>query len=98
AGAETQFGKSTRAGVVALSPPGPCRIIGFGDRVGVASAALANGALSQALEYDDTHNEAIGHMSSPAVSAALALAETRYVSGRDLITAIAVGNEVSCRV
>lgn len=98
AGAETPFGKSTRAGVVALSPPGPCRIMGFGDRVGVTAAALANGALSQALEYDDTHNESIVHMSSPAVTAALALAETRLVPGRDLITAIAIGNEISCRV
>jgi len=98
AGAETPFGKSTRAAVVALSPPGPCRILGFGDRVGVTAAALANGALSQALEYDDTHNESIVHMSSPAVAAALALAGTRQVPGRDLITAIAVGNEISCRV
>ena len=98
AGAETQFGKSTRAAAVALSPPGPCRILGFGDRVGVTAAAMANGALSQALEYDDTHNESIVHMSSPAVAAALALAETRLISGRDFITAIALGNEISCRV
>jgi 2-methylcitrate dehydratase PrpD len=32
------------------------------------------------------------------VSAALALAEARRVSGRDLIAAIALGNEISCRV
>jgi 2-methylcitrate dehydratase PrpD len=98
AGAETAFGKSTRDAIVAMSPAGPCRILGFGDRVGVTSAAFANGALSQALEYDDTHNESIVHMSSPAVAAALALSEFTPVSGRDLITAIAIGNEISCRV
>ncbi len=98
AGAETAFGKSTREAVVAMSPAGPCRILGFGDRVGVTAAALANGALSQALEYDDTHNESIVHMSSPAVAAALALSEFTLVTGRDLITAIALGNEISCRV
>jgi 2-methylcitrate dehydratase PrpD len=98
AGAETAFGKSTRDAVVAMSPAGPCRILGFGDRVGVTSAAFANGALSQALEYDDTHNESIVHMSSPAVAAALALSEFSQVTGRDLITAIALGNEISCRV
>jgi 2-methylcitrate dehydratase PrpD len=98
AGAETPFGKSTRDAIVAMSPPGPCRILGFGDRVGVTSAAFANGALSQALEYDDTHNESIVHMSSPAVAAALALSEFSAVTGRDLITAIALGNEISCRV
>jgi 2-methylcitrate dehydratase PrpD len=98
AGAETAFGKSTREAIVAMSPAGPCRILGFGDRVGVAAAAFANGALSQALEYDDTHNESIVHMSSPAVAAALAISEFTAVKGRDLITAIALGNEISCRV
>jgi 2-methylcitrate dehydratase PrpD len=98
AGTETAFGKSTRDAVVAMSPAGPCRILGFGDRVGLTAAALANGALSQALEYDDTHNESIVHMSSPAVAAALALSEFAVVTGRDLITAIALGNEISCRV
>ncbi len=98
AGAETPFGKSTRAAALALSPPGPCRIFGTGDRVAVTTAAFANGAFSQALEFDDTHNESIVHMSSPAVAAALALAEIGPVSGRDLITAVALGNEISCRV
>ena len=98
AGAETPFGRSTRAAAIALSPPGPCRMLGTGDRVGVTTAAFANGAFSQALEFDDTHNESIVHMSSPAVAAALALSEIAPVSGRDLITAIALGNEISCRV
>jgi 2-methylcitrate dehydratase PrpD len=98
AGAETDFGRSVRAAALALSTPGPCRILGFGDRVGVTAAAFANGAFSQALEFDDTHNESIVHMSSPAVAAALALSEYTQLSGRDLLTAIAIGNEISCRV
>jgi 2-methylcitrate dehydratase PrpD len=60
-------------------------------------AAFANGAFSQALEYDDTHNESIVHMSSPSVAAALALADTTAVPGRDFIAAVAVGNEISAR-
>jgi 2-methylcitrate dehydratase PrpD len=99
AGAETPFGRSVRDATIAMSPSGPCTVLGFGDKVGVGSAAFANGGFSQALEYDDTHNESIVHMSSPAVAAALALAEASpTVSGRDLITAIALGNEISCRV
>ena len=111
AGARTDFGRSTRSAAVAMSPPGPCRILGTGDRVGATSAAFANAAFAQALEFDDTHNESIVHMSSPAVAAALALSELaaavrlkpdtterRPVSGPDLIAAIAVGNEISCRV
>ncbi len=98
AGAETEFGRSVRAGALALSAPGPSSILGFGDRVSVATAAFANGAFSQALEFDDTHNESIVHMSGPAVAATLALSELTKVLGPDLITAIAIGNEISCRV
>jgi 2-methylcitrate dehydratase PrpD len=99
AGAETPFGESVRTAAKAISPLGPCHILGTGDAVSVTMAAFANGSFSQALEYDDTHNESIVHMSSPAVAAALALAEfCRPVSGRDLVTAIAIGNEISCRV
>jgi 2-methylcitrate dehydratase PrpD len=98
AGAETPFGRSTIVAAVALSPPGPARIFGSGDAIAAPTAAFANASLSQALEYDDTHNESIVHMSSPAVAASLALAGLRTVTGRDLILSIAVANEISCRV
>jgi 2-methylcitrate dehydratase PrpD len=98
AGAGTAFGRSTKAAAVAMSPPGPSRIWGTGEPVGAPVAAFANAAFSQALEYDDTHNESIVHMSSPAVAASLALSETRRVSGQDLVLAVAVANEISCRV
>jgi 2-methylcitrate dehydratase PrpD len=97
AGSGTAFGRSTRAAAVALSPQGPCRIFGTGERVGVGTAAFANAALAQALEFDDTHNESIVHMSSPSVAAALALSETRPITGRELLLAITLGNEISCR-
>src|SRR5438477_4566810 len=97
AGAETPFGRSVRDAAVAMSSPGPCRVFGTADSLNVTMAAFANGAFSQALEYDDTHNESIVHMSSPSVSAALALAGTTKIPGRDLIAAIAVGSEISCR-
>lgn len=98
AGLGTAFGRSVEQACAQLHPPGPCRILGSGRRLGAAAAAFANGALSQALEFDDTHNESIVHMSSPSVAAALALAELGPVSGRDLITAVALGNEIACRV
>jgi 2-methylcitrate dehydratase PrpD len=98
AGAETDFGKSVRAAALAMASPGPCRIWGTGDRAGMTAAAFANGSFPQAMEFDDTHVESIVHMSSPAVAAALALSELNAISGRDLITAVAIGNEISCRV
>jgi 2-methylcitrate dehydratase PrpD len=98
AGAETSFGRSTIAAAKILSPAGPSRIFGTGDAIAAPTAAFTNAALSQALEYDDTHNESIVHMSSPAVAASLALAGLRTISGRDLILSIAIANEISCRV
>jgi 2-methylcitrate dehydratase PrpD len=98
AGSGTPLGRSTRAAASVLSPPGPARIFGTGERVGVGTAAFANAAQAQALEFDDTHNESIVHMSSPSVAAAFAFAETRVVAGRDLVLAIAIANEISCRV
>jgi 2-methylcitrate dehydratase PrpD len=98
AGAETAFGRSTIAAATMLSPAGPSRIVGTGDAVAAPTAAFVNASLSQALEYDDTHNESIVHMSSPAVAASLALAGIRTVTGRDLLLSIAIANEISCRV
>jgi 2-methylcitrate dehydratase PrpD len=97
-GVKTPFGASLEQASAAMNPPGVSRLLGIGQRVSVGAAAFVNGALSQALEFDDTHNESIVHMSSPAVAAALALAESEQVSGRELITTVALGNEISCRV
>jgi len=98
AGSETAFGQSTFQAAVALSPTGPAQILGREAKVMPAAAAFANAAFAQALEFDDTHNESIVHMSSPAVAAALALAQSRTVSGRDAIVAIALANEIAARV
>jgi 2-methylcitrate dehydratase PrpD len=98
AGSETAFGRSTRAAALAMAGGGPSRLFGTGERTGAATAAFANAACAQALEFDDTHNESIVHMSSPSVAAALALSETRLVTGSEAILAVAIGNEISCRV
>ena len=97
AGLATPFGESLQRACAAMNPPGPSRVLGTGDRAGVAAAAMINGALAQALEFDDTHNESIVHMSAPSVAAALAVSGYSPVTGREMITAIALGNEVSCR-
>ncbi|MEQ1758777.1 MAG: MmgE/PrpD family protein [Vicinamibacterales bacterium] len=98
AGAGTSFGRSVLDAERALSPEGPCTVFGTGERLPLGGAAFVNGARVQALEFDDTHNESIVHMSGPVVSAALALSQVQPMSGRAVIRAIAIGNEVSCRV
>lgn len=97
-GSGTPIGRSVCRAIAEMQPDGPCRVIGSAARSSAPGAALANGALAQALEYDDTHNQSIVHMSSPSVAAALALADLTPRSGREVIAAIAVGSEISCRI
>lgn len=97
AGGETPFGKSVRASASAW-PGTAARLWGTSGTASAVGAAFVNGACSQTLEYDDTHNESVVHMSSPAVAAALALADEHKASGKAIVTAIALGNEMSCRV
>jgi 2-methylcitrate dehydratase PrpD len=98
AGRGTAFGRAVCRSTLELHEGGPARVLGLDRKVGVTGAAFANGSLSQALEYDDTHNESIVHMSGPAVAAALAITGRQAVSGVELIRAVAIGNEISCRV
>jgi 2-methylcitrate dehydratase PrpD len=98
AGSTTPLGRSVRSAVHAMAPAGPSHVWGSGDPTAPPFAAFANASFAQALEFDDTHNESIVHMSSPSVAAALALAETRRITGPELLVAIAVGNEIACRV
>ncbi|MDI7259282.1 MAG: MmgE/PrpD family protein [Thermodesulfobacteriota bacterium] len=74
-------------------------ILGFGGRVPAWMAAFANGAMGHCLDYDDLQYEVPVHPSSPVVSASLAIAERLgNVSGKELITAIALGNDLICRM
>ncbi len=74
-------------------------ILGFGAKVPSFMAAFANGSMAHALDYEDTHEGALVHPSAATVPAALAIAEAhRGISGRKLLTAIAVGNDLVCRL
>ena len=62
------------------------------------SAALVNGTLAHALDFDDTHVPSILHPSASVVPAALAAAEAAHASGERLLAAIAAGNEIAIRL
>ncbi len=63
-----------------------------------ALAALANGALVNAADFDDTHKRALLHTGSVVVPVALALGEERDLSGRAVITSVVAGYETAVRV
>lgn len=75
-------------------------VIGSGGlKVPAASAVLANGAAVHQFDFDDTHDRAVLHPSSASLIPALAVAEdVGGVSGRDLITAVALSNDLSSRI
>ena len=61
-------------------------------------AALANGTLAHALDYDDTHPESIVHPSAFVVPAALAVGEESGADGRGFVAACVAGYEVVTRI
>ncbi|WP_238123191.1 MULTISPECIES: MmgE/PrpD family protein [unclassified Xanthobacter] len=65
-----------------------------------ATAALANGAAAHSLDFDDQHDPARVHVFCVVLPAVLAAVEAKEtpVSGREMITALAVGVEVFCRL
>ncbi|MDC1382267.1 MmgE/PrpD family protein [Candidatus Puniceispirillum sp.] len=64
----------------------------------VRSAALANGTISHALDYDDTHFAYIGHPSVAIYPAALAVAEEIGATADAAVDAFLVGAEAACRI
>ncbi len=77
--------------------PGQHILLG-GGTANAATAALINGTLSHALDYDDTHFAHIGHPSVAVVPAVLALAEQLDASLDDLAQAATIGVEASIAV
>ncbi|MDQ4130389.1 MAG: MmgE/PrpD family protein [Actinomycetota bacterium] len=72
--------------------------IARGKKYPAAGAALLNGTLAHALDYDDTHLPSVLHPSAAVVPAALAAAEVSGASGRELLFAVAAGDELVVRV
>ncbi|MFH1169734.1 MAG: MmgE/PrpD family protein [Chloroflexota bacterium] len=71
----------------------------YGGRMPSPEAALANGTMAHALDFDDTHDAAVLHAGVSVVPAAIAVAERLgNVSGKELITAVALGIDVVSRI
>jgi len=69
-----------------------------GGKTSVAQAALVNGAASHIVELDDIHKGSIIHAATVVIPAAIAVAEWKKLTGKDLITAVVIGYEVCYRI
>ena len=81
-----------------LEPAPQATLYGRNDRMDICSAAMVNGIASHVFDYDDTHPGNLVHPAGPVVAAALALAERFERTGREVVDAVVIGVDVSCRV
>lgn len=73
-------------------------LIGQNKRANRRQAALVNGFMGHALDYDDVHSDVRGHPSSVILPALFALAAGREISGKQFLDAYIIGVEVMARL
>lgn len=101
------FASALRGG---LEPPATLLTEAFSDATGAAilypsgrstdarTAALINGAASHTIEFDDIYRDGLYHPGAPVISAALALAQAKGLSGKGFLLSVIAGYEVSNRM
>lgn len=97
AGVEEPVAKILRAQAREEGGTAEAHLFGGGS-VPARMAALVNGTISHALDYDDTHFAHIGHPSVAVFPAALAMAEKHQLGVADVLESALVGMELSVRV
>ena len=101
-------GLATMAAAVTLEPaarpfadmargPGAATLLAGGTAPS-GLAALANGALSHALDFEDTFDATGMHPNAVALPALLALAEAEGAPLTDLLTSLALACDLTCRI
>lgn len=98
AGANEPVAQTIRAYAEAESGPMACASLFGGEMASPRLAALSNGTISHALDFDDTHFDHIGHLSVGIFPAVLALAEKDDVSVAQMSSAFLVGAEGAIRL
>ncbi|TYL46018.1 MmgE/PrpD family protein [Nocardioides sp. BGMRC 2183] len=98
AGARTHAAVPAVRVATALGGPPEATVLGTATRVSAPAAALANGTLVHALDFDDTHAGGLVHATAVVLPAAFAVGEQVGVRGREVVEAAVVGYEVACRV
>lgn len=86
-----------------LGAPQECTLIGSGKKTSVFYATLTNGIMVRYLDFNDSYfvpieNMLAGSHPSDLFAGALAVAEKEKVSGKDFISAVVAGYDVSGRI
>jgi len=100
-GSQTEVGQAIRKFNTKNTSQGETIIPGTDLLVNPRDSAFLNATLANALDYDDTYEEdgkALCHPGATLIPSALAASSISPVSGKDFLTSLAVGYEVSARV
>ncbi len=89
--------RPVRATIKRWQASGMSRVF-IGGQTTPALAALANGTMAHAMDFDDTHPGGAGHPSACCWSSTLAIAEHEGHSERDALAAFLTGYEVMCKL
>nr|WP_302474512.1 MmgE/PrpD family protein [Roseococcus sp. MDT2-1-1] len=92
---------AVRSALAVLRPwsgPAVATVYGQGTRLDPMSASFINCVAGNLLDFDDTHLATVIHPAAPVAPVALALAEAREYSGREVLQALLLGMEVECRI
>ena len=73
-------------------------LVGRRERFDMLHAAALNAMAANVYDFDDTHIPTIVHPTAPVASTLLALAQTRTVTGANLLLALVAGIEIECRI
>ena len=99
AGAKKDVGKIMTEYVREAGGTPESGVLAAGFKTSAANAALANGTLGHALDYDDySLPNWMGHPTVPILPAVLALGQRKKISGKEALLAYVVGYEVGGRV
>jgi 2-methylcitrate dehydratase PrpD len=98
AGSDAEGIAPLRAFALAQGGAGESRLWVHGERVPAPQAALVNGAMAAALDFDSVHDVATVHADIVMAPALLALAERGALNGKELITAYVAGDELLVRL
>jgi 2-methylcitrate dehydratase PrpD len=97
-GSPTPIGKLITQYVRERSETPQATVIGCGFRTSAPLAALANGTMAHALDFDDVNWSMSGHPTVPLLPALLALGQEVHASGSDVLLAYALGFEVETKI
>ncbi len=73
-------------------------VIGRNIKLDALNAALINSLSSAALAFNDTHYATVAHPTSPVGAALVSMAARQKISGKELIHAVVLGDEIQCRI